>query len=74
MLVTLLGERLAEMRTGRTECVIIHRLIEGAPTVAEKLAMANIVKDEVRHGKAMYDLLDKFGIDIYKLIDEDKIR
>src|SRR6184192_3954420 len=48
--------------------------IEGAPTVAEKLAMANIVKDEVRHGKAMYDLLDKFGIDIYKLINDDKMK
>ncbi len=48
--------------------------IEGAPTVAEKLAMANIVKDEVRHGKAMYDLLERFGIDIYKLINEDKMK
>jgi len=44
--------------------------IEGAPTIAEKLAMANIVKDEVRHGKAMYDLLDRLGVDIYKLIDD----
>jgi hypothetical protein len=32
MLVTLLGERLAEMRSERTECVIIHGLIEGVPT------------------------------------------
>lgn len=48
--------------------------IEGAPTVAEKLAMANIVKDEVRHGKAMYDLLDRLGVDIYKLINEDKMK
>jgi ring-1,2-phenylacetyl-CoA epoxidase subunit PaaA len=48
--------------------------IEGAPTVAEKLAMANIVKDEVRHGKAMYDLLDRLGVDVYKLINEDKMK
>lgn len=48
--------------------------IEGAPTMAEKLAMANIVKDEVRHGKAMYDLLERLGIDIYKLINEDKMK
>jgi ring-1,2-phenylacetyl-CoA epoxidase subunit PaaA len=48
--------------------------IENAPTIAEKLAMANIVKDEVRHGKAMYELLERFGIDIYKLIDEDKMK
>ena len=48
--------------------------IEGAPTMAEKLAMANIVKDEVRHGKAMYDLLERLGIDIYKLVDEDKMK
>lgn len=48
--------------------------IENAPTVAEKLAMANIVKDEVRHAKAMYDLLEKLGIDIYKLINQDKMK
>ena len=48
--------------------------IEGAPTVAEKLAMANIVKDEVRHGKAMYDLLERLGVDVYKLINEDKMK
>ncbi len=48
--------------------------IEGAPTMAEKLAMANIVKDEVRHGKAMYDLLERLGVDVYKLINEDKMK
>lgn len=48
--------------------------IEKAPTVAEKLAMANIVKDEVRHGKAVYDLLERLGVDIYKLINEDKMK
>lgn len=47
--------------------------IEGAPTIAEKLAMANIVKDEIRHAKAMYDLLDRLGVDIYKLINEEKM-
>jgi ring-1,2-phenylacetyl-CoA epoxidase subunit PaaA len=48
--------------------------IEGAPTMAEKLVMANIVKDEVRHAKAIYDLLEKLGIDVYKLIEEDKMK
>lgn len=48
--------------------------IEGAPTVAEKLAMANIVKDECRHAKAMYDLLERLGIDTHKLIYEDKMK
>jgi ring-1,2-phenylacetyl-CoA epoxidase subunit PaaA len=48
--------------------------IEQAPTVAEKLAMANIVKDEVRHGKAMYDLLERLDVDVYKLINEDKMK
>lgn len=48
--------------------------IEGAPTVAEKLAMANIVKDECRHAKAMYDLLDRLDVDTDKLILEDKMK
>ncbi|PWU00583.1 MAG: hypothetical protein C5B53_03865 [Candidatus Melainabacteria bacterium] len=48
--------------------------IEGAPTVAEKLAMANIVKDECRHAKAMYDLLERLDIDTDKLIYEDKMK
>src|SRR6202158_3517652 len=48
--------------------------IEGAPTVAEKLAMANIVKDECRHAKAVYDLLQNLGVDIDKLIVEDKMK
>lgn len=48
--------------------------IEGAPNVAEKLAMANIVKDEVRHAKAMYDLLDRVGVDTHKLILEDNMK
>jgi ring-1,2-phenylacetyl-CoA epoxidase subunit PaaA len=48
--------------------------IEGAPTVAEKLAMANIVKDECRHAKAMYDLLDRLNVDTHKLIHDDKMK
>ena len=35
-----------------------------APTVEEKLIVANIVKDEVRHAKAMYSLLDDLGFDV----------
>ena len=48
--------------------------IEGAPNVAEKLVMANIVKDECRHAKAIYDLIDRFGINVDKLIHEDKMK
>src|SRR5580658_3396879 len=48
--------------------------IEGAPTVAEKLAMANIVKDECRHAKAIYDLLENLGVDVNKLVFEDKMK
>ncbi|HEY9165653.1 MAG TPA: Phenylacetic acid catabolic protein [Candidatus Kryptonia bacterium] len=35
-----------------------------APTTEEKLAVANIVKDEVRHARAMYRLLEDIGIDV----------
>ena len=35
-----------------------------APTVEEKLVVANIVKDEVRHAKAMYGLLADLGFDV----------
>ncbi len=48
--------------------------IEGAPTMAEKLAMATIVKDEMRHARAMYELLDRLGVDTDKLINEDKMK
>lgn len=48
--------------------------IEGAPTLPEKLAMANIVKDEVRHARAMYDLLERLGVDTDQLIYEDKMK
>ncbi|HEY7495547.1 MAG TPA: Phenylacetic acid catabolic protein [Candidatus Tectomicrobia bacterium] len=35
-----------------------------APTVEEKLVVANIVKDEIRHAKAMYGLLADLGFDV----------
>jgi ring-1,2-phenylacetyl-CoA epoxidase subunit PaaA len=37
--------------------------IERAPNVHEKLLVAQIVKDEVRHAFAMYKLLDELGMD-----------
>ena len=48
--------------------------IEGAPTIAEKLAMSNIIKDECRHAKAIYDLLAKLNVDVNKLVFEDKMK
>lgn len=38
--------------------------IAKAPTVKEKLIVSNIVKDEVRHAKVIYDLLEELGIDV----------
>jgi ring-1,2-phenylacetyl-CoA epoxidase subunit PaaA len=38
--------------------------ITKAPTIKEKLVVSNIVKDEVRHAKVMYDLLEELGIDV----------
>jgi ring-1,2-phenylacetyl-CoA epoxidase subunit PaaA len=35
-----------------------------APTVDEKLVVANIVKDEIRHAKVMYNLLADLGFDV----------
>jgi ring-1,2-phenylacetyl-CoA epoxidase subunit PaaA len=35
-----------------------------APTVEEKLVVAQIVKDEMRHAKVMYDLLAELGLDV----------
>jgi ring-1,2-phenylacetyl-CoA epoxidase subunit PaaA len=35
-----------------------------APTVEEKLVVAQIVKDETRHAKVMYDLLAELGFDV----------
>ena len=38
--------------------------ITKAPTVEEKLVVAQIVKDETRHAKVMYDLLTELGVDV----------
>jgi len=38
--------------------------ISKAPTVEEKLVVAQIVKDETRHAKVMYDLLEELGVDV----------
>lgn len=38
--------------------------IQKAPSVEEKLVVAQIVKDEVRHAKVMYDLLAELGFDV----------
>ena len=35
-----------------------------APGVGEKLVVAQIVKDETRHAKVMYDLLEELGVDV----------
>lgn len=35
-----------------------------APTTAEMLAVATIAKDEVRHGRVMYKLLQDLGVDV----------
>lgn len=35
-----------------------------APSVEEKLVVAQIVKDETRHAKVMYDLLEELGMDV----------
>jgi ring-1,2-phenylacetyl-CoA epoxidase subunit PaaA len=35
-----------------------------APGVEEKLVVAQIVKDETRHAKVMYDLLEELGVDV----------
>jgi ring-1,2-phenylacetyl-CoA epoxidase subunit PaaA len=38
--------------------------ITKAPGVEEKLVVAQIVKDEVRHAKVMYDLLAELGVEV----------
>lgn len=38
--------------------------IQKAPTVEEMLIVSNIVRDEVRHARAMYRLLEEIGIDV----------
>ena len=44
-----------------------------APSVEEKLIVANIVKDEIRHAKAMYGLLDDLGFDVQAHIDAQQL-
>jgi ring-1,2-phenylacetyl-CoA epoxidase subunit PaaA len=44
--------------------------IEKAPNIHEKLLVAQIVKDEVRHAYAMYKLLAELGIDVDQRIRE----
>jgi ring-1,2-phenylacetyl-CoA epoxidase subunit PaaA len=44
-----------------------------APTVEEKLIVANIVKDEMRHAKAMYGLLADLGFDVQAHIDAQQL-
>jgi ring-1,2-phenylacetyl-CoA epoxidase subunit PaaA len=44
--------------------------IERAPTVKEKLVMAMIVKDEMRHANVMFSLLSDLGIDVERHIEE----
>src|ERR1035437_1237177 len=39
-------------------------LIQKAPTIEEKFAVSNIVRDEMRHALAMYNLLERVGVDI----------
>jgi ring-1,2-phenylacetyl-CoA epoxidase subunit PaaA len=44
-----------------------------APSVEEKLIVANIVKDEIRHAKAMYGLLADLGFDVQAHIDAQQL-
>jgi ring-1,2-phenylacetyl-CoA epoxidase subunit PaaA len=44
--------------------------IEQAPNIHEKLLVAQIVKDEVRHAYAMYKLLGELGVDVDSRISE----
>lgn len=44
-----------------------------APSVEEKLIVANIVKDEIRHAKAMYGLLDDLGFDVQAHVEAQQL-
>ncbi|MGQ4810391.1 1,2-phenylacetyl-CoA epoxidase, subunit A [Candidatus Entotheonellaceae bacterium PAL068K] len=44
-----------------------------APSVEEKLIVANIVKDEIRHAKAMYGLLAELGFDVQAHIEAQNL-
>jgi len=41
-----------------------------APNIEEKLIVANIVKDEVRHAKACYKVLEGLGVDVDEIIKQ----
>ncbi len=41
-----------------------------APTTEEKLIVSNIVRDEVRHGRAMYRLLEDIGIPVDEYVEQ----
>ena len=44
--------------------------IQKAPTVEEMLIVSNITRDEVRHARAMYRLLEDLGIDTGSIVGE----
>lgn len=44
--------------------------IEKAPNIHEKLLVAQIVKDEIRHAYAIYRCLEELGVNIDKRVDE----
>lgn len=41
-----------------------------APTTEEKLVVSNIVRDEVRHGRAMYRLLEDIGVRVDDYVEQ----
>ena len=41
-----------------------------APSTEEKLVVSNIVRDEVRHGRAMYRLLEDLGIPVDDYVEQ----
>jgi ring-1,2-phenylacetyl-CoA epoxidase subunit PaaA len=45
--------------------------ISKAPSIEEKLIVANIVRDEILHGKRMYALLRELGVDVDARIAEN---
>ncbi len=45
--------------------------IQKAPSVEEMLIVSNITRDEVRHARAMYRLLEDLGIDTQSMVGEN---
>jgi ring-1,2-phenylacetyl-CoA epoxidase subunit PaaA len=45
--------------------------IQKAPTIDEKLIVANIVKDEVRHATAIYRLLRELGVPVDEMVAQN---